>query len=200
MPLRSASSSSSPMTDRTGIDVGPRDKEVPRWYACQVRSRAEKKAGRYLDERGIESFVPLVSVVNQWKDRKRVVEVPLFRGYLFARFDPSLVGAVLRVPGLATVVRHNGALASIPDRDIENVRRLTSAFATGKVDAEPVHRIVSGQRVRILAKPFDGNVEGVVIDLGAGRSVDVFVGVQLIGQFIRMKVRADELEPLPPLP
>jgi transcription antitermination factor NusG len=188
------------MTDRTETNAGPSENEVPRWYACQVMSRAEKKAARYLVERGIETFVPMMSVVNQWKDRKKVVEVPLFRGYLFARFVPSQYGGVLRVPGVATVVRHNGAPASIPDREIENVRRLTTAIEAGDVDAEPVHRIGAGQRVRILAKPFDGNVEGVVVDLGAGRSVDVFVGVQLIGQFIRMKVRVDELEPLPPVP
>jgi transcription antitermination factor NusG len=167
-----------------------------RWYACQVMSRAEKKVARYLDDQGIESFVPLMSVESQWKDRKKIVELPLFRGYLFARFSLDRFGSVLRVPGIATVVRHNGAPAPIADEDIENVRRFAEHLAGAGLEPEPVRQFVEGQRVRILAAPFAGSVEGVVMDLRPGQNVEVFVGVQLIGQFVRIKVRAEDLEPV----
>ena len=168
------------------------------WYACQVMSRAEKKVGQHLGERGIESFVPLMTVERQWKDRKKMVELPLFKGYLFARFALDRYGQVLRTPGLATVVKHNGAPAPVSEEDIENVRRFAEHLSNADVHPEPVNRFVEGERVRILARPFSGSVAGVVVGFQDGRSVDVFVGVQLIGQFVRIRVKADELEVIDP--
>lgn len=165
-----------------------------RWYACQVMSRAEKKVAQYLEDHGVESFLPLLAVENQWKDRKKIVKLPLFRGYLFARFGSQQFGTVLKVRGLTTVVRHNAVPAAISEEEIENVRRFAVRLGEADVDPTPVHQFVEGQRVRINAKPFNGTVEGVVMDLRPGRQVEVFVGVQLIGQFVRIKVKADDLE------
>jgi transcription antitermination factor NusG len=161
-------------------------------------SRAEKKVAQYLEDHGVESFLPLLAVESQWKDRKKLVKLPLFRGYLFARFGNEQYGTVLRVRGLTTVVRHNDVPAVIADDEIENVRRFAARLADADVDPTPVHQFVEGQRVRILAKPFSGAVEGVVMDLREGRQVEVFVGVQLIGQFVRIKVKAGDLEPIGP--
>lgn len=171
---------------------------APRWYACQVMSRAEKKVARYLEARGIESFLPLMAVKRQWQDREKLVRLPLFRGYLFARFAMERYGVVLQVPRLATVVRLNGVPAAIPESDIENVRRFAERLERADVDPEVVHQFVQGQRVRILAEPFGGRVDGVVLELRERKRVKVYVGVQLIGQFVRIDVKAEDLELLGP--
>ncbi len=171
-------------------------RDQPQWYACRIMSRAEKKVARYLEDRGIESFLPLVAVKSQLKDREKLVRLPLFGGYVFARFTMERYGDVLRTPRLATVVRSNGAPAAIPEEEIENVRRFAERLQYPGVDPEPVHQFVEGQRVRILAEPFDGRVEGVVLELREGRQVKVFVGVRLIGQSVRISVKAEDLEPL----
>jgi transcription antitermination factor NusG len=163
------------------------------WYACQVRSRAEKKVVQYLGERGFESFLPLMAVKSRWKDRVKVVDLPLFRGYVFARFTVERYASVLSIPGVATIVRHNGFPAAIRDDEIANLRRFAERLMNSAFDPEPVSRFVTGQRVRILAAPFDGKVEGVVTDLRRDQDADVFVGVDLVGQFVRIKVRAQEL-------
>jgi transcription antitermination factor NusG len=159
-------------------------------------SRAEKKVAWRLEKHGIESFLPLMVVKSRWKDRQKRVSVPLFRGYVFARFAIDRYGDVLRTHRVATVVRLAGAPAPIPDEEIENVRRFAERLEKADVVPEPAHRFVRGQRVRIVAHPFDGAVEGVVTELRRGRPVSVFVGVQLIGQFVRIKLKPEDLEPL----
>ena len=59
--------------------------EIPHWFAIQTRSRHEKKANVELQEKGIESFLPLHAEKHKWSDRDRIVEVPLFPQYLFVR-------------------------------------------------------------------------------------------------------------------
>jgi transcription antitermination factor NusG len=159
-------------------------------------SRAEKKVAWRLEKHGIESFLPVMAVKSRWKDRQKRVKVPLFRGYVFARFTIDRYGDVLRTYRVATVVRLGGAPAPIPDEEIENVRRFAERLERADLFPEPAHRFVEGQRVRIVAHPFDGAVEGVVTELRRGRLVSVFVGVQLIGPFVRLKLRPEDLEPL----
>ena len=59
------------------------------WYAIYVRSRHEKYVYSELQQKGIESSLPLVTQTRQWSDRKKKVEVPLFRGYVFVNIDIS---------------------------------------------------------------------------------------------------------------
>jgi transcription antitermination factor NusG len=169
---------------------------APRWYACQVMSRAEKKVARHLEDNGIESFLPLIVVKSQWKDRQKLVRLPLFRGYVFARFTIARYGEVLRIPRVASVVRMAGAPAPIPDEEIENIRQFAERLENADVSPQPAQRFVEGQRVQIAARPFEGAVEGIVTELRSGRPVSVFVGVQLIGQYVRIRIRAEDLEPL----
>ncbi len=55
------------------------------WYAVRTRSHYEAKSRSILSEKGMETYLPSFREVHQWKDRKKVVEQPLFSGYLFVR-------------------------------------------------------------------------------------------------------------------
>jgi len=59
------------------------------WYVLTTRSRHEKKSEQFLKNRGFEVFLPVQKVMRKWSDRKKMVEVPLFSGYLFIRYDSS---------------------------------------------------------------------------------------------------------------
>jgi len=59
------------------------------WYAIQTRCRFEKKAATQLQDKGIETFLPLVKQIHHWSDRRQIVEVPLFPGYGFVRLADS---------------------------------------------------------------------------------------------------------------
>src|SRR5229473_2703238 len=61
--------------------------EMARWYAVQTRSRFEKAVRAELSAWGIDHYLATFQDVHQWKDRKKVVEVPLFSGYIFVRLQ-----------------------------------------------------------------------------------------------------------------
>ncbi len=93
------------------------------WYAVYTCPRHEKLVARQLDERRIESFVPLYHAVHQWKDRRKAVELPLFPCYAFARVDVADRLRVLQIPGVIQIVSFHGRPAALPTD-------VTSSFLT----------------------------------------------------------------------
>lgn len=59
------------------------------WYAVYVKSRYEFVVSEELQRKGIETFLPSITKLNRWKDRKKLVEVPLFPSYLFVSIVPD---------------------------------------------------------------------------------------------------------------
>lgn len=166
--------------------------ERPRWYACYTRSRHEKRVEDQLAQRGFETYLPLLARARQWSDRQKVVEFPLFPGYVFGRFALEHIHQVLTVPGVATVIRHNGVPSPIADEELENVRRFVTALGeTGQVP-EP-RALEPGQPVRVMRGPFEG-VEGVVVERRGRRRV--LVGLKTIGQGMEIDIDGQSLDPL----
>ena len=84
--------------------------EAENWYGLQTRPRHEKIVAHRLEERGVKTFLPLVTEVHRWSDRKKSVEVPLFRCYVFAKFVPNRAERlrVLPVDGVFGLVGARG--------------------------------------------------------------------------------------------
>lgn len=149
--------------DEPVVAYGTRNLHEFRWYACLTRSRSEKRVRDRLTEREVESYLPLVAVKRKWSDRQRLVQFPLFPGYVFARFRLAELHRVLAVPGLASVVRLGAKPAALSDDEIENIRRIADGFsAVGKRPDAP-RPFLRGTVVRVKAGPFKG-VRGVVIE------------------------------------
>lgn len=165
----------------------------PRWYACYTRARHEKQVHGLLGRRGVESFLPLIPRVRQWKDRKKVVPWPLFPSYVFGRFTLDAMHAVLTTPGVSTIVRANGYPTPIPDQDLENVRRFATAVAEVGTEPDPRPFVKEGQRVRVADGPFHG-VEGVVVERRSRRRV--LIGLDVIRQGFEIDIDAKYLQPL----
>ena len=53
------------------------------WHAVYVRSRAEKKVLMQLEDMGVQAYLPLITQMKQWSDRRMKVQEPLFRSYVF---------------------------------------------------------------------------------------------------------------------
>jgi hypothetical protein len=84
--------------------------EVENWYGLQTRPRHEKIVAQRLEERGVTTFLPLVTEVHRWSDRKKSVQMPLFSCYVFAKFVPNRSDRlrVLRVDGVFGLVGASG--------------------------------------------------------------------------------------------
>ena len=155
-----------------------------RWYACHTRARREKRVARFLLDRDIGAYLPTVPLTRTWADRRKVVEFPLFPGYVFARFGLLELHRVLTVPGVATVVRMGGRPAAIPAAEIDNVRRVAAGLALTRTVPEP-QPLRDGEAVCVIDGPFRG-VSGVVSEMRGRRRV--LVGLHAIGLGISIDV------------
>lgn len=165
--------------------------DAPAWYACYTHARAEKRVDGLLARRGIPSFLPLVSLVRQWHDRRRTVSFPLFPSYVFARFDGAQMGSLLRLPGVVNIVRFNGRPAAIPDTEIENIARFARGLADSGFVPPPPVEFEPGQKVTIVSGPFAG-VEAVVCELRGHHRV--VVGLQSIRIGFEVNVPIESLK------
>jgi transcription antitermination factor NusG len=162
------------------------------WYALSTRARHEKRVHEQLQLRGLESYLPLVGRERQWSDRRKVVDFPLFPGYVFTRLTLDELPRALMVPGVAAVVRQNGVPSPVSEGELENVRRFVSALSVLGPAPEP-EPLEPGQPVRVMDGPFEG-VEAVVVERRGRRRV--LVGLRTIGQGMEIDVDSRTLQPI----
>src|SRR5438105_14577000 len=107
-----------------GGNVGMRfpEEEDTLWYALHVRTRFEKVVARSLRGKGYEEFLPLYRRVNRWSDRIKEIELPLFPGYVFCRFNPQDRLPVLTIPGVNAVVGIGKNLLPVDESELSAVR------------------------------------------------------------------------------
>jgi transcription antitermination factor NusG len=160
-----------------------------KWFAAYTNSRHEKCVASQFVERQIESFLPLYATRHRWRNRcEMLVELPLFRNYVFVRIDPRERLRVLEVPGVLSLVGFGRTLAPLPDFEIEALR---SGLGRRKIEPHPY--LVIGERVRIKAGLMCG-MEGVLVR--KKNNFRVVLALDVIMQSVAVEVDADDLEPV----
>ncbi len=96
----------------------------PRWYAAYTKPRNEKKAFERLMANGIETYLPIQRRLKQWSDRKKMIEEPLFRSYIFVRITQKDYYNVLNTYGIVRYVTFEGKAVPIPDKQIDLIKNL----------------------------------------------------------------------------
>ena len=76
------------------------------WYAVRVKSRGEKSSAANITVRGIECFLPTYETKRRWTDRVKVIEEPLFSGYVFCQVPEARFLPVISSPGVGAVEPH----------------------------------------------------------------------------------------------
>jgi len=122
------------------------------WYALYTKSRHEKKVDKQLLDKGIESYLPLRKVLRQWSDRRKWVEEPLFRCYVFIRVTGRDRLEALQTYGSVRVVSFNGKPAMVRDEEIENIRLILREVE----NVEPCPAVVVGDVVEVTRGPLRG--------------------------------------------
>lgn len=164
------------------------------WFACYTRSRHEKRVVELLGTRGFDSYLPVVLRESQWADRRKMVEWPLFPGYVFARFAPQEVYRVLEIPGVSAIVRFGSELVRVSEDDLESVRIYSQAVVNGHmglVAAEPVPYISTGDRVKVIEGPFAGMTGIVLQERGRRR---LLLGVAAICQGFEVNIGRSDVQ------
>jgi transcription antitermination factor NusG len=172
------------------------EEAVPRWYACYTRARHEKRVAGMLQERGVETFLPLVSRISQWKDRRKAVDWPLFPSYVFGRFDLRDSHVVLGTPGVVSLVKADGRPLPIDEAELDNVRLFVAVLRRGEVEAEPqpCPFFSRGEWVEVAEGPWAG-LRGVVVESRGRRRV--LIGLHAIGQGMEVHIDTRVLRTIP---
>ena len=122
------------------------------WYAIYVKSRHEKCVHDELQKKGIKSSLPLQTVYRQWSDRKKKVEVPLFRGYIFVNIDIQNEKLdVLQTDGVVKFVTFGNRTINIPEEQMYWLNRLLTTSNIKHEQEFPV-----GTDVKVTYGPFKG--------------------------------------------
>jgi transcriptional antiterminator RfaH len=130
-------------------------KQPVHWYAACTLARCEKQVKRFLDMEAIENYLPIQRRLKQWSDRKKWVEEPLIRSYIFVRVKANQIHHVLQIQGIWRVVRFNNVYAPIPDKQIDMLKSLLASGAEIEVIEDTID-ILPGDPVRVKAGPMMG--------------------------------------------
>lgn len=163
----------------------------PQWYAIWTRSRQEKSAAAVLQALGVSHFLPLISEERQWSDRKKIVTVPAFPGYIFVQIavTSDLESRVRQVPGFVNFVGNQNGPSPVREDEIENLRALLSRAPK----CFPCPFLKTGDKVRIVRGVMAG-IEGSFIRGGARSRV--MISVEIIQRSIAVEVSANDVEPV----
>ena len=107
-----------------------------KWFAIYTKPRWEKKVNSRLLEKGVESWCPVQKKVSQWSDRKKIIEDPLFKSYVFVHIAEDERLAVLTTNGALQFVQYLKKPAVIRDEEIEAVKQFLKDYE--HVQVEPV--------------------------------------------------------------
>jgi transcription antitermination factor NusG len=136
-----------------------------KWYVLYTNPRAEKKVAQTLSDKGFEVYLPLQTTLKQWSDRKKKVEEPLFKSYLFIHANHELDHlSILQVHGVMKFVRIGKEIISIRQQQIDAIRLLLASGSDIEV-TDANYEI--GDAVEIYAGPLQGLSGHIVKQLGS---------------------------------
>lgn len=163
---------------------------VNEWYPVYTNPRAEKRACEALLGKGIEVYLPLQRQLKQWSDRKKWVEEPLIKSYLFVNIAEHQRTDVLTTRGIARFLYFSGRPAIIPERQIQELKMLMASPYELEITEE---NLQPGEKVIIKAGALKGmkaeiisyrSKKQLILRLdNIGYSVLVNVAASFIGRF-----------------
>jgi transcriptional antiterminator NusG len=166
------------------------------WFALLTRSNFEQTVYNNINEKKIDTFLPRTRKKSKRKDRKLMIEIPLFPGYLFVRstFEPAYQLRILKTLGAVRLLGNKLGPVPIPDYQIESLKLMTSSnmdLITGNTI-----QLAKGDPVMILQGPMAGLKGEFSRHKGKGR---IIIKVDLLGQYAGVEIAGEDVEKIPDL-
>jgi len=160
------------------------------WYALRIRSKLERTASIALVGKNYETFLPLYRSRREWSDRTKSLDLPLFPGYLFCRFDPNeRLLPILTTPGVIAIVGAGHDPVAIPDPEIEAIQ----AIIRSGLCAQPWPSLAVGSKVLIEKGPLAG-LEGVTLDVNKRHRL--IVSIPMLQRSIAVEIERQWVRPV----
>lgn len=116
------------------------------WFVLCVKRRQEKKVADALRNLKTEVYCPLIKETRQWSDRKKTVETPLFKSYVFVLLAEKDRHLAFEVPGVIRYLFWMGQPAVVRDDEINTIKKWLDS---DKLDALELSSLAPGQEITI---------------------------------------------------
>lgn len=181
-------SDSQQLGDEGRVEVEGRIQSVP-WYALRVRPNYEKPVAAALRGKGFQEFLPLVRSKRQWSDRVKIMDLPLFPGYLFCRLNLDERLPLLTTPGFLYLVGVGKNPEPVDEIEIAGIQAVLRSGLT----VTPSPNLVVGQKVQLKHGPLRG-LEGVLTKIANRHRI--YVSVTLLKRSISVEVDPEWVQPV----
>lgn len=162
------------------------------WYVLHTKSRFENVVQDGLFKKKIEVYLPKIKIPSRRRDRRMMIQVPLFPGYVFVKTDlnPHRHLEIVKTVGAVRLIGTKDGPVPVPVDTIESLKIMISSdqpIATGS-------RLRKGDPVMVLNGPFAGVTGTFIRYRGKGR---VLVHIEALGQYAGVDVDENDVERMP---
>jgi transcription termination/antitermination protein NusG len=158
------------------------------WYVLYTRCHHEARVAKHL---AIEDFAVLLPKYKAWssrRDRRKVIDLPLFPGYLFVQTEPfpSRFARILETPGLARILGNGNGPEPVAQLEMESILILLSSGRT--LEPHPYFKV--GNQITVVSGPLCG-AAGYIDEIQPNKR-KLVISVELLGRSVAVHL-SDEL-------
>jgi len=161
----------------------------PSWYAVYTKSRHEAKVEMALQRKGLEVFLPRITIASRRRDRQLFLQLPLFPGYIFVLtlLTVQKYQEILKAPGVVQLLG-NGSPLPVPEETVDSVKAIV----------ESVHPFYTWPYLKpgSLVQVIEGPLAGVVGTLIARKDKQrrLVVSVELFQRAVAVELSGEAVE------
>ena len=128
-----------------------------KWYVVQSKPREEERARYYLEEKGFDTYLPMMEVVSGRVFKNVTTEKALFPGYLFCRFEKEdeILAHVRWTRGVKKLLPESVNPAPVENEVVQAIKSLQQK--DGVIRQQPLQK---NDQIRIARGPMK-NILGV---------------------------------------
>jgi len=159
-----------------------------KWHVLYTRPRHEKKLRDFLTIKGVKTYLPIYKTIKQWSDRKKKVEEPLFKSYLFVKADELNYFTILNAPGAVKFVHFGDEIATISNKEVEMIEQILKYPESVEVAD---YTFFEGEKLKIATGPFKG-IGGTLVSI-KGRN-RLIIQIEQLGKNLVIDVPSFNVE------
>lgn len=126
------------------------------WNVIYTKSRQEKIVAERLESAGYEIYLPLIKVLSQWSDRKKLVSKPLFNSYVFVK-NISDIERIKTYRGVVGLLKYNNKPAKVQQHEIDTLKSIIK-HGYDVSDIGDTSGLEKGSKVMVIGGPLKGNI------------------------------------------
>jgi transcription termination/antitermination protein NusG len=165
---------------------------IQAWFALYVQVNHEKEVLKRLQQKSIDSFLPLMEGWSKRQDRRKKVHLPLFPGYVFIHtvLDNYTHVNILKTQGSVAVLRNSEGPLPIPDYQIENLKTMLGSSLPMTAHSY----LKEGDWVRVVRGALEGCV-GILLRQNPKKG-RLIVSVDIIQKSVSVELNIEDVEPV----